>query len=298
MYLNYCYQVPTILLPLRQNFLQNNYSDLKEIYIRTLTGIVFLIIVIGSILLDPLAFLLVFSIFNFIGLKEFHKLAGFSNKPSSKATPEYYIFGILIYFIIGLSGIGYIDVRFSAVIFVILFIQIAIELYRKNPQWKNITILITGYIYIAVPFGLMNSLFFTGAIDKSQSGILIGMFVLIWTSDVFAYLTGSMFGKHKLMERISPKKTWEGSMGGLFFALIAAYILSIFVPQLSLVEWIALSVVIVISGTLGDLVESLLKRNAGVKDSGTIFPGHGGVLDRFDAVIFATPMVFVFINFI
>jgi len=236
--------------------------------------------------------------FNFIGLKEFHKLASFSSKPSSEATPEYYIFGMLIYFIIGLSGIGYIDVRFSAVIFPILFIQIAIELYRKNPQWKNITTLITGYIYIAVPFGLMNSLFFTGAIDKSQSGILIGMFILIWTSDVFAYLTGSMFGKHKLMERISPKKTWEGSVGGLFFALIAAYILSIFVTQLNLVEWIALSVIIVISGTLGDLVESLLKRNAGVKDSGTIFPGHGGVLDRFDAVIFATPMVFVFINFI
>ena len=271
---------------------------MKEIYIRTLTGIVFLIIVIGSILLDPLAFLLVFSMFNFIGLKEFHKLASFSSKPSSEATPEYYIFGMLIYFIIGLSGIGYIDVRFSAVIFPILFIQIAIELYRKNPQWKNITTLITGYIYIAVPFGLMNSLFFTGAIDKSQSGILIGMFILIWTSDVFAYLTGSMFGKHKLMERISPKKTWEGSVGGLFFALIAAYILSIFVTQLNLVEWIALSVIIVISGTLGDLVESLLKRNAGVKDSGTIFPGHGGVLDRFDAVIFATPMVFVFINFI
>ena len=269
---------------------------MKDIYIRTLTGIVFLIIVIGSILLDPLAFLLVFSVFNFIGLKEFYRLSNSANNLTSKATPEYYVFGMLIYFIIGLSGIGYIDVRFNAIIFVILFIQIAIELYRNVPQWKNITTLITGYIYIAIPFGLMNSLFYTGAIDKSQSGLLIGMFVLIWTSDVFAYLTGSMFGKHKLMERISPKKTWEGSIGGLIFALIAAYILSLFVTQLSLFEWIALSIVVVISGTLGDLVESLLKRNADVKDSGTIFPGHGGVLDRFDAVIFATPMVFVFIN--
>ncbi|MFK5855749.1 MAG: phosphatidate cytidylyltransferase [Bacteroidota bacterium] len=269
---------------------------MKDIYIRSLTGIVFLAVVIGSILLNPLAFLLVFSVFNFIGLKEFARLANRSNKTSATATPEYYIFGMLIYFIIGLAGLGYLDVRFSAVIFVILFVQIAIELYRKDPQWKNITTLITGYIYIAVPFGLMNSLFYTGAIDQSQSGILIGMFVIVWTSDVFAYLTGSMIGKHKLMERISPKKTWEGSIGGLFFALISAYILSIFVPQLSIVEWLILSVVIVISGTLGDLVESLLKRNAGVKDSGTIFPGHGGVLDRFDAVIFATPMVFVFIN--
>ncbi len=269
---------------------------MKDIYIRSLTGIVFLLVVIGSILLDPLAFLLVFAVFNFIGLKEFHKLVVSSNKLTSKATPEYYVFGMLIYFIIGLSGLGYIDIRFVAVIFVILFIQIAVELYRKDPQWRNITSLITGYIYIAVPFGLMNSLFYTGAIDKAQPGVLIGMFVLIWTSDVFAYLTGSMFGKHKLMERISPKKTWEGSIGGLLFALLAAYILSIFVNQLSFVEWMALSVVVVISGTFGDLVESLLKRNAEVKDSGTIFPGHGGVLDRFDSVIFATPMAFVFIN--
>ncbi len=268
---------------------------MKDIYIRTLTGIVFLIVVIGSILLDPLAFLIIFSVFNFIGLKEFFNLA----KPSAshKATPEYYVFGTLIFFIIGLSGLGYIDVRYSAIIFVIFFIQIAIELFRKeNPQWKNIATILTGYIYISIPFGLMNSFFYSGAVDQPRSGILIGMFVLIWTSDVFAYLTGSMIGKHKLFERISPKKTWEGSMGGLFFALMAAYILSILVPQLSLVEWMTLTIIIVISGTIGDLAESLLKRNAGVKDSGTIFPGHGGVLDRFDAVIFATPMVFVFIN--
>lgn len=270
---------------------------MKDIYIRSLTGIVFLTVVIGSILLNPLAFLIVFSVFNFIGLKEFGRLA-MPSKQSSSATTEYYIFGTAIYTIIGSAGLGYIDVRFTAIIFVILFIQIAIELYRKDPQWKNIATIITGYIYIAVPFGLMNSLFYSGAIDQSQSGILIGMFVIIWTSDVFAYLSGSMIGKHKLMERISPKKTWEGSTGGLVFALLAAYLISIFVPQLNLFEWLILSVIIVISGTLGDLVESLLKRNAGVKDSGTIFPGHGGVLDRFDAVIFATPMVFVFINLI
>lgn len=249
-------------------------------------------------LFHPLAFLLVFSVFNFIGLKEFLQLAKPSpDHPAPGKAPEYYVFGMLVYFIIGLIGIGYLDIRYSAIIFVIFFVQVAIELFRKNdPQWKNIAVMLTGYIYVAVPFGLMNSLFYTGAVDEPRPGILIGMFVLIWTSDVFAYLTGSLFGKHKLMERISPKKTWEGSMGGLFFALLAAYILSVFVTQINLVEWMALAIIIVVCGTLGDLVESLLKRNAGVKDSGTVFPGHGGVLDRFDAVIFATPMVFVFIN--
>jgi len=270
---------------------------LKDIYTRTLTGIVFLIIVIGSIILDPLAFFIVFSVFSFIGLNEFFKLANPS--PNLKVSPEYYFFGLLIYTIIGLSGLGIIDVRYSAIIFVIFFIQIAIELFRKaDPNWRNISVYLTGYIYISVPFGLMNSLFYSGAIDQPRTGILIGMFVLIWTSDVFAYLTGSLIGKHKLHERISPKKTWEGSMGGLFFALLAAYILWVLVPELNLVEWMTLTIIIVISGTLGDLAESLLKRNAGVKDSGTLFPGHGGVLDRFDAVIFATPMVFVYINLI
>lgn len=155
---------------------------------------------------------------------------------------------------------------------------------------------ITGIIYISVAFGLMNSLFYYGGVDNVRIGVILGLFILTWSSDVFAYLTGSMFGKHKLFERISPKKTWEGSFGGLVFALLAAYILSIFITDISLLRWLVLAVVIVISGTLGDLVESMLKRNAGVKDSGTIFPGHGGVLDRFDAVIFATPMVFVTIN--
>ena len=270
---------------------------MKDIYVRTITGIVFLIVVIGSIFLDPLAFFVVLSVFTFIGLKEFYKLA--SPSVTKKPTFEYYLFGMLIYIIIGLSGLGYIDVRNTGIIFVLFFVQIAIELFRKEkPQWANIAIILTGYIYVALPFALMNSLFYTGAVDQPRIGVLIGVFVLIWSSDIFAYLTGSIFGKYKLFERISPKKTWEGSIGGLIFALIAAYILSYLVNQLTLIEWMILAVIMVISGTIGDLAESLLKRNAGVKDSGNIFPGHGGVLDRFDAVLFVIPMVFVYINLI
>jgi phosphatidate cytidylyltransferase len=270
---------------------------LKDIYTRTLTGIVFLIVVLGSIILDPLAFFIVFSFFTFVGLREFYGLSRKDQK--NKNNIEYYVFGILIYILIGLSGIGYIDVRNTAFIFVIFFLQIAFEIFRKdNPDWKNISTSLTGYIYVAVPFGLMNSLFYTGAINEPRYGILIGIFLVIWTSDVFAYLVGSMIGKHRLFERISPKKSWEGSFGGLIMAMIAGYILSIYVTQLSVLEWMILTLIIVVSGTIGDLVESLLKRNAGVKDSGTIFPGHGGVLDRFDSIIFATPMVFVYLNLI
>ncbi len=270
---------------------------MKDIYTRTLTGIVFLIIVLGSLILDPLAFFIVFSAFTFIGLKEFAKLAGYNE--NRKPGFEYYLFGIIIYLIIGLSGLGYIDIRNTAIIFVIFFLQIAVELFRKNnPDWKFIAINLTGYLYVSLPFGLMNSLYYTGAISEAHFGILFGIFIILWSSDIFAYLTGSMFGKHRLFERISPKKSWEGSIGGLFFALVAAYIISLFFDSLTMVEWLIMTVIIVISGTIGDLAESMLKRNAGVKDSGNIFPGHGGVLDRFDALLFVIPMVFVYLNLI
>ena len=270
---------------------------MKDIYTRTLTGIVFLLVVLGALIFDPLAFFIVFAAFNFIGLKEFAKLTGYSE--NRKPGIEYYLFGVIIYLIIGLSGLGYIDIRNTAIIFVIFFLQIAIELFRKpDPSWKYIATNITGFIYISLPFGLLNSLYFTGAITEPHFGIILGVFMILWSSDIFAYLTGSMFGKHRLFERISPKKSWEGSIGGLVFALIAAYVISLFIDRLTLSQWLIMTVIIVISGTIGDLAESLLKRNAGVKDSGNIFPGHGGVLDRFDALLFVTPMVFVYLNLI
>ncbi len=231
-----------------------------------------------------------------VGLHEYMLLI---KKDNDKHLPLYFYFaGIMVYAIVGLSGLGIIDIRSNALIFVILFVQIIADMLNKRTgsDWKIISQKITGIIYISLPLGLMNSLFYFGGVDKVRISLILGLFILTWTSDVMAYLTGSLFGKHKLFERISPKKTWEGSIGGLLFALVAAFILSIFFTDISLIRWLVIAVVIVISGTLGDLAESLLKRNAGVKDSGKIFPGHGGVLDRLDAVIFATPMVFVTIN--
>ena len=124
--------------------------------------------------------------------------------------------------------------------------------------------------------------------------LLIAVLVIIWCNDILAYLTGSFFGKHRLFERISPKKTWEGFAGGLIMALVAAFILSLFSSTLSVIEWLILALIIVLTATIGDLSESMLKRYAGVKDSGNLMPGHGGILDRFDAVLFATPFVFIY----
>jgi len=221
------------------------------------------------------------------------------NNNGRKQNVPYYLFGILFYIIIGLIGLGYLDIRFAYFLLLMLPLTIVFELFRKtDASWLRIGSYFTGFIFVAIPFGLMNALFIIPGFEGFSTAILIGLFVLVWTSDVFAYLTGSMFGKHRLFERISPKKSWEGSIGGFIFALIAAYILSLFYTQIGIVNWLILAVIIVVTGTLGDLCASLLKRLAGVKDTGTFFPGHGGVLDRFDATIFATPFVFVYINLI
>ena len=125
--------------------------------------------------------------------------------------------------------------------------------------------------------------------------MLLLVFVILWANDTFAYLTGRLLGKHKLFERISPGKTIEGSIGGLVFTLAGIMLFSHYVDWLSLWQAIGMGLIAVVFGTLGDLCESMLKRQAGVKDSGNLIPGHGGVLDRFDSVLFAVPFVYVFL---
>nr|WP_262911770.1 phosphatidate cytidylyltransferase [Joostella atrarenae] len=123
--------------------------------------------------------------------------------------------------------------------------------------------------------------------------LIVGIFILIWVNDSFAYLVGKSIGKHKLFPSVSPKKTVEGFIGGLIFALGAAYILFIYSGELNLVQWMVLALVVVVTGSVGDLVESKFKRLAGVKDSGAILPGHGGLLDRLDSLIFAAPFAYL-----
>ncbi|MCF6171080.1 MAG: phosphatidate cytidylyltransferase [Bacteroidales bacterium] len=270
---------------------------MKEIYTRSLTGFFFIVAVIGSILLHPLAFFIVFSGFTYVALLEFLKLSGVGDGPEKNRA--YFASGMLVYFLTALMGLGYLDLQFAYFLLLVFFFTFVFELFRKqNTSRKRVGAWFTGFVYIAIPFGLMNSLFVTGNVEGFRTDILIGLFVIIWTSDVFAYLVGSWLGKHKLFERISPKKSWEGSIGGLLFALLAGYILSLFFHHFSLANWLTLTVIIVVAGALGDLIESMFKRQAGEKDSGSLFPGHGGVLDRFDAVMFATPFVFVYVNLI
>lgn len=162
------------------------------------------------------------------------------------------------------------------------------ELYSHSKEpFANIAFMILGLFYIGIPFALVNFIAFDG--DDFRNRIVFGLLVLTWVNDTGAYLTGSMIGKTPLFPRISPKKTWEGSIGGLVTTLLFGWGLSFLFTEIPLTQWLGLAVIVGIFGGLGDLVESMLKRSVNVKDSGDLLPGHGGLLDRFDAFIFVIP---------
>lgn len=178
-----------------------------------------------------------------------------------------------------------------------LFIPILAEIFRNRPApLQNIAITVLGLTYVALPLSLLN--FMNDASFASIFGrfsaIVLGYFLITWLFDTGAYLFGKNFGRHKFFERISPKKTWEGIAAGGVVALLAAWGLSFISEGMTLSDWMILALTVMIFGTLGDLAESLLKRGLNLKDSGTILPGHGGILDRFDTIFLSAPFVFLY----
>lgn len=186
---------------------------------------------------------------------------------------------------------------FSLISNVILFSSIFIvELFRlKDNPFQRISLTILGLLYIALPLALLNGLFFINFDPEPRTSMLFYFFILIWVNDTMAYICGVLTGKHPLYKSVSPKKTIEGSIGGAFFTIFSAWIISRFNSDIGMISWLGFALIIVIFGTLGDLVESMMKRSLQIKDSGNIMPGHGGVLDRFDAVIFSAPAIFSYL---
>ncbi len=187
----------------------------------------------------------------------------------------------------------------------IIYLMIS-ELYAKNKDAvTNMAYTMLGQMYIAMPFALINILAFKrdaeGNFSEYEMLLPLSIFILLWSNDTGAYCCGSLFGKHKLFPRISPGKTWEGSIGGGIFAIIIAGVIGYVanmgaVPHtLNIWQWLGLGAVVVIFGTWGDLVESLFKRTVGVKDSGNILPGHGGMMDRFDSSLIAIPAAVIYL---
>lgn len=271
---------------------------MKNLIKRTLTGIVFVAILVSAICIHPVSFLALFCLITGLTIWEFCGLVNHYEKAKLQrainAIGGVYLFVATFMYAHGLTN-GKI---FLPYLFFLLFILIA-ELYYKAPNpIDNWAFSLLTQFYGAASFSLLNFIGLSpNGTEASYSPIfLLALFTFVWMDDTGAYLIGTLFGKHRLFERISPKKSWEGFCGGLTFALLASQVFAWYIPTISYLVWLGFAATVVLFGTWGDLVESLLKRTLQVKDSGNILPGHGGMLDRFDSVILSIPACYVYIE--
>lgn len=270
---------------------------MKKLITRAITGIVLVLVMLTSILVSEYSFAALFLLILAASITEFNNLFKQSEvKPNQVLS---YLASAVLFVLSFLCAKGLIETRYIFGVLPLLLAIMAAELYRKKSKpAENIATTIFSIIYIALPLSLINFIVFPDFIENAayKPTLLIAIFCLIWIYDSGAYLVGVSIGRHRLFERISPKKSWEGAIGGTFFAVLAAYFIAGLIPEIKLIHWIILSVVSVVSATFGDLTESMFKRYFGIKDSGNILPGHGGMLDRFDSLFFVIPAVFAYIK--
>ncbi len=270
----------------------------RNLSLRLISAVVFVVVLLGGILINEYLYLVVFAVITMLSQAELYVLL---KKTENNPVKYYGIFvGLSIFlasFFVARGDIP--STSYFVSIFLILFLFI-FELYQNNEDhFTSIAFTIFGIVYVVIPMSTINFMAFAGLNDAVYTyEYILAFFIILWVNDSAAYLVGSKFGKHKLFERISPKKTWEGTLGGAFFSVLAAFVISFFFQSLSVSEWLIFAVIIAIFGVYGDLVESWLKRKAGIKDSGNIMPGHGGLLDRFDSTLFAAPMIFLYLKII
>lgn len=263
---------------------------------RAITGIIFIIILVAATLLNAYVFAIFFSLLGVLAAREFFMIS------KTEQTEPLTSLGLLVAGVLAALFaayfLGFIGVKLLglAIPFISLLFIASLFLKRRHP-FADLALTLLGIGYGTIPF-----LFFIG-LGFIQGGVFnpyipMGFLIILWSNDTGAYLAGRAFGKTKLFERVSPNKTWEGFFGGMALAVLIALNLQQYFGSLDKIQWSAVAVVIAVFGTLGDLVESLLKRSLGIKDSGTILPGHGGILDRFDGLLIAAPLVYLLLMFL
>jgi phosphatidate cytidylyltransferase len=275
----------------------SKYSNLTQ---RIVTGLLGSAGIITAICFSEWTYFCVFVFICGMSLWEFYKLAGLDGLVPQQTFGTFC--GILIFSLSFFIELGAISYRYYFLIFPLISFVYMIKLYKKfeRKPFTNIAFTFLGLFYVAVPFALLNiAAFENGSYDYQ---IIMGCLFILWASDTGAYFAGTRFGRRKLFERISPKKSWEGFFGGATLAMVFAIALPFFFESIeqpssiSLTSWIIIGVIIIIGGTFGDLIESLLKRSIEIKDSGDSLPGHGGFLDRFDGLLISAPFIVAYLE--
>ncbi len=261
---------------------------MKEILRRSITGIIYVVLLLGAVFLSSDAFDFLFMAFGLGCLYEFKRIVRLKG---------YYIY--TAYLALWWAYIYLIQDNnlITLLMFLTITVDIALLFFLFSGKERKFTELqkfIIAVLYIGGGCIFLTMIPYKN--DDFAQFLIMGIFILIWVNDTFAYLVGRTLGRTKLFPSVSPKKTIEGSIGGLIFALVAAYIMSFYETKLTIVQWMVLATVIVVAGSIGDLLESKFKRVAGVKDSGAILPGHGGIWDRLDSLVFAAPFAYLILN--
>ena len=276
---------------------------MKKLLVRVATGAVFAITLLASILYSKVSFGALFLLITLLSVNEFctivkrHKGTTFSTWLAMLGGGYLYIATFIMVF----HGVNVSPLTiYSPYIAVVAYIFIRQLFDTESKPLDNYAYFALSQIYVAAPLALLNILACTNTeTGCTYSWILpISIFLFIWCNDTGAFFVGCSIGRHKMFERISPKKTWEGFIGGAVVAIIAGVVFSRFFDIMNVWQWIGMAATVVGAGTLGDLVESSMKREMDIKDTSNILPGHGGMLDRFDSTLLAIPCVLVYLNLI
>jgi phosphatidate cytidylyltransferase len=269
------------------------YNNLTQ---RIITGLLGAAGVIAGVCIGEWTYFAVFLIITLFTLLEFYKLIGLDGMIPVKAFGTFC--GVLIFILSFLIESERLTFHYYFLVFPLVSFVFLIKLYKRKERkpFTNIAFTFLGISYVSVPFALLNvATFIEGRYNYE---IVFGCLFILWASDTGAYFAGTFFGKRKLFERISPKKSWEGFFGGAALALIFAYGISVYFHLFNVFEWLMIGVIIIVGGTYGDLVESLFKRSIEIKDSGTALPGHGGFLDRFDGLLISIPFIVAYLELV
>lgn len=277
---------------MRSRFNINKYSNLVQ---RAITSLVGAALILAALIYSDWTYFLIFGTILGMSQMEFYKLSGLDGMLPLKSFGT--ILGLLIFTLTFMVEKEDLPHEYLYLIFPLVSLTFFIKLYKKTDKkpFTGVAYTYLGIFYVAVPISLLNlAVFSVDAVYHYE--ILIGCLLILWASDSGAYFAGTRFGKTKLFERVSPKKSWEGFLGGAFSAILVAFVISQYFTVLEDWKWLVISGIIIIAGTYGDLIESLFKRSIEIKDSGSVLPGHGGFMDRFDGLLLSAPFITAFLK--